>query len=133
MGWELVPGQEVRRQQITQAFTSHSKDCRLPLKSHGKGLSGSEQRSVPQEYGEQWGGLEKMWGPAELTGNQQGRREAGGLHEDSSSSKKGIHVTCGLQYHCKLFLSYKNTSDDIYFSVLPQLTEVLLGYASNFL
>ena len=76
---------------------------------------------------------ERMGIPLSGQACPQRRRDAGGLPEDGSGSKKGIHVTLGIQYQYKLFLSYKNTSDDIYFSVLPHITEVLLGCASNFL
>lgn len=48
--------QRVRRQQITRGFAGPSEDCEGSLKSNGKALSGSEQRSVPQECGEQWEG-----------------------------------------------------------------------------
>ena len=87
---------------------------------------GAFHRSV-ENNGKDWRGCRTP------LSRQATNRDAGGLHEDSSGGKKGIHVTCGNQYQYKLFLSYRDTSDDTYFSVLPQLTEVLLGCASNFL
>lgn len=93
-------------------------------------LSKAEFHRSVENNGKDWRGR----GPP-LRGQacQRCRRDAGGLHEGSSGGKKGMHVTFGAQDWEKSFLSYKNTSDDIYFSVLPQLTEVLLGCASNFL
>lgn len=47
MRWELVPDEASTQAADYTGFAGPSEDCEISLKSNGKALSGSEQRSVP--------------------------------------------------------------------------------------